>query len=126
VSADGEAPAAGGKGLPAAALILLLLALGFGVGGLLGGRVFNSGPGFDALDSMLAGIAIGLLVALALGVALARRLDARALWRCAAAALVLVLATGGLLAWLNRGRSEEPAGDPAAGSTMPVTPDVDR
>jgi hypothetical protein len=37
-----------------------------------------------------------------------------------------VLATGGLLAWLNRGRSEEPAGDPAAGSTMPVTPDVDR
>ena len=35
------------KKLPAAALLLFLAVFGFLAGGLLGGRVFNSAPGFD-------------------------------------------------------------------------------
>ena len=82
---------ASGKTLPALLFCVLLAADGFLAGGLLG-RVFAPNRGIDGLGSVLGGIAIGVLIAVVLGVVLVRRLDGRALLRCAAGASVLLLA----------------------------------
>jgi hypothetical protein len=92
-----------GRAAAAALALLGFLALGFMLGGLVGGRLLGSGMGVDRLADAIGGAAIGLLCGLGGAILSIRRLAPRSTALAGAAALALAAITFAILRALATG-----------------------